>query len=85
MVPAMSETDAGGVASWSTASFGRTPGTTATELSALREHLIHCRRSRGRLFVLRGAADRVHGFVASRFVSTVVVASLLIGVGCLLA
>ena len=51
----------------------------------LREHLIHCRRSRGRLFALRGAVDRVHGFVAARFVTTVMVASLLIGVGCLLA
>ena len=85
MTSAMAKTHDGGVASWSTASFGQAAGTTATELSVLREHLILCQRSRGRLFALRGAADRVHGFVASRFVTTVLVASLLIGVGCLLA
>ena len=85
MTTVMSKSHAGGVARWSTASFGQAAGTTASELSVLREHLIHCRRSRGRLFALRGAVDRVHGFVAARFVTTVMVASLLIGVGCLLA
>ena len=85
MTTVMSETHVRGVASWSTASFGQTAGTTASELSVLREHLVNCRRSRGRLFALRGAADRIHGFVASRFVTTVLVATLLIGAGCLLA
>ena len=85
MTPAMSRAHAGSVARWSTASFGQTTGSTAGELSVLREHLILCRRSRGHLFALRGAVDRVHGFVVSRFVTTVMVAGLLIGAGCLLA
>ena len=84
MTPAMADAHAGGVASWSTASFGKTAGTTAKELSVLHEHLVLCRRSRGRLFALRGAVEQVHGFVASRFVTTVLVAGLLIGAGSLL-
>lgn len=69
--------------SWSTASFGDTADTSPMELSALGEHLDLCRGSRGRLFALHCVAQAMHGFVAARFVTTLVVVALLIGVGSL--
>jgi hypothetical protein len=75
-------TDANGP-NWSTASFGDAVDTSPMELSALGEHLHLCRSLSGRLFVLRCAAEAVRGFVASRFVTTLVVLTLVIGVGSL--
>ena len=68
---------------WSTASFGDTADTKPMELSALGEHLDLCRSLSGRLFVLRCGAEAVQGFVAARFVTTLVVLALLIGLGSL--
>lgn len=68
---------------WSTASFGDAAGTSPKELSALGEHLDLCQGSRGRLFVLRSAVDTLNGFVVARFVTTLVLAALLIGAGSL--
>jgi len=68
---------------WSTASFGDSADTKPMELSALGEHLHLCRSLSGRLFVLRCGAEAVQGFVAARFVTTVVVLALLIGLGSL--
>lgn len=68
---------------WSTASFGDAADTSPTELSALGEHLDLCRGSRGRLFAVHCVAQTMHGFVAARFVTTLVVIVLLIGVGVL--
>ena len=53
------------------------------ELSVLGDHLSACHASRGRLFSLRCAAERLHGHVAPRFVTTLLLAALLIGLGCL--
>lgn len=53
------------------------------ELSALGEHLLLCRSLSGRLFVLRCAAEAVQGFVAARFVTTLVVLLLVLGLGSL--
>lgn len=61
---------------WSTASFGNSVDTSPMELSALGEHLDHCRGSRGRFFALRCAAESMNGFVAGRFVTTLVVVTL---------
>lgn len=69
--------------SWSTASFGDAADTSPMELSALGEHLDLCRGARGRLFALQCAVQAMHGFVAARFVTTLVVVTLLIGVGSL--
>lgn len=69
--------------SWSTASFGDTAGTSPMELSVLVEHLDLCRGSRGRLFALQCFAGTLNGFVAARFVSTLVVVALFIGVASL--
>ena len=70
---------------WSTASFGDTADTSPLELSALGEHLDLCKGSRGRLFALHYVAQTMHGFVAARFVTTLVVAALLIGIASLVS
>jgi hypothetical protein len=68
---------------WSTASFGHTAETLATDMSTLREHLNLCRGLQGRLFRLQCAAETLNGFVASRFVTTLGVATLFIGIASL--
>lgn len=69
---------------WSTASFGDAADTSPMELSALGEHLDLCKAKHGRLLALHCVAQRLHGFVAARFVTTlVVVVALLIGAASL--
>jgi hypothetical protein len=69
---------------WSTASFGHTAAASPLEASALGEHLQLCRQTHGRLQGLRCAAEAAHGFIAARFVTTLLVAAVLIGVASLL-
>ncbi len=57
---------------------------TVGDLSALGEHLHRCRAPHGHLFAMRCAFDGMNGFVASRFVTTLVVAVLLIAAGALI-
>ena len=64
---------------WRTASFGDAPDTSPMELAALGEHLDRCIGSRGRTFNLRCLADSLNDFLASRFVTTLVVVSILLG------
>jgi hypothetical protein len=66
--------------SWSTASYGHDADTTPMELSALGEHLNLCRNPHGRLFALHCAAESMHGFGATRFVTTLVIIASIIGV-----
>ncbi len=68
-------------ASWTTSSFGGTADTSPMELSALGEHLNHCKGLQGKLFALQCFAERMNGFVSARFVTTLVVVTLLIGAG----
>jgi len=68
---------------WSTSSFGDAVDTSPTELSALGHHLDLCRGERGRLFSLHCAAELMHRALAPRIVTTLVVATLAIGLGCL--
>jgi hypothetical protein len=78
----------GGIATpaWSTASFSDTTDTSPMELSALGDHLNLCQVAHRRLFSLHCAAETMHGFVATRFVTTlVVIALLLTGVGLLVS
>ena len=65
---------------WSTAAVGSTANASAVELSGLGEHLHLCNRTRGALFGLQCAAETMNGFVAPRFVSTLVFATLLMSV-----
>ncbi len=69
---------------WSTASFGDDAQTSPMELSALGSHLHTCRSATGRLFAARCVADTLHGFVASRMVTTVAVVGVLAALGCLM-
>ena len=66
---------------WTTSSFGGAVDTSPMELSALGEHLGHCKGAHGRFFALRCAAETLNGFVSARLVTTLVVAALLIGSG----
>ena len=66
---------------WTTSSFGGAADTSPMELSALGEHLGHCKGLQGRLFALRCAVETMNGFVSARFVTTLVVVALLIGAG----
>lgn len=68
---------------WSTSSFGGAGGTVPMDSSALGEHLHLCRQAHGRLFALRCVADKLHGVVAPRFMTTLVVFGLVIGVASL--
>jgi hypothetical protein len=69
---------------WTTASLSDPADTSPMELSALGEHLNHCRTAHRRLFAVRCAADVVNGFVSARFVTSVLVLAILIGAGALI-
>lgn len=65
---------------WSTSSFGDSADASPLELAALGTHLALCRGLGGRLFPLQCLGEAMHGFVAPRLVTTlVVVAALMIG------
>jgi hypothetical protein len=68
---------------WSTAAFAEPPDTTPMELDALGEHYGRCQEGRGRWFSLQCVAETLHGTVAPRFVTTLFVATVLIGAGAL--
>jgi hypothetical protein len=65
--------------SWSTASFDDATDTSPMELSVLGEHLDACTRTRGRWFALRCGVEQMNVFMASRVVTTLALAALLIG------
>ncbi len=64
---------------WSTTSIGDSADTQPVELSALGEHVSLCRAAASRYGGLLRSAQVVHGVVAARFVTTLVVMALLIG------
>jgi hypothetical protein len=64
---------------WATATFAASTDTSPMELSQLGAHVDRCNGSRGRWFALRCAVDAVHDFIAPRFVTTLVIASAVIG------
>jgi hypothetical protein len=64
---------------WSTSSYADLAETSPGELSALGDHMDGCKISSGRLFAMRVGAESVHGFVASRLVTCLVVIILLLG------
>jgi hypothetical protein len=57
---------------WTTSSFGHVTQTSPLDLLALGEHLDLCRGARGRLFEVRSAAQRVHGFVVARSMTALI-------------
>jgi hypothetical protein len=64
---------------WSTSSFADLAETSPGELSDLGDHMNGCKINSGRLFAMRVGAEHVHGFVASRLVTSLVVIILLLG------
>jgi hypothetical protein len=71
------------IPSWSTASYGDKAETSPMELSALGEHLDLCKSAHGRMFALHCVAQSMHGFLAARFMTTLVVFAVVIGVAFL--
>ena len=68
---------------WSTSSFSHAADTSPMELRELGAHLADCVGCKGRWFALQCISDALHDFVARRFVTTLVVATALIGIGTL--
>lgn len=68
---------------WSTVSFGGAADTSPIELSSLGDHLGICKSPNGHWFAMHCAGEAMRGFVASRFVTTVVAIALLIGIASL--
>lgn len=63
---------------WDTSSTDDSADSLPMELFALGEHRDQCLALRGRLFVLLCHAERLHGFLQTHLVSTVVLVVLLI-------
>jgi len=64
---------------WSTSSFGHAAIASPAELSELGAHLRTCSCASGHLFTLQCGGEAVHGFLAARIVTTIVVAAVVIG------
>jgi hypothetical protein len=69
---------------WATSSLDGAAETTPMDLSVLGAHVDRCNGLRGRMFALRCAADALFGFLAPRFVTTLIVVALVFGVGSLI-
>lgn len=65
---------------WSTASGEDSADTLPGDLSALGEHLDNCQSTHRRLLTLHCAAQSMRGFMATRFVTTVVLVVVFLGV-----
>ena len=68
---------------WTTASIADATDSAPMELRELRAHVDCCNGKRGRWFTARCAADALHDFVASRFVTTLCIATALMGLAAL--
>jgi hypothetical protein len=77
------KTQYGAIPCWSTTANNQGADNFPVEASILREHLSHCKRPYGRLYGVVCAADAMHGFAVSRFVTTLVVVAALILVSSL--
>jgi hypothetical protein len=70
-------------APWRTASFADSSDATSAENSALGEHVSMCRKCSGSLFAVRRGAESMHGFFAGRFVTTLVLIAVIVGLASL--
>jgi len=66
---------------WCTAAHGDNAKSSRADLAALGEHLNACPQLHRHLLTLHGATESLHSFVATRFVSTLTVLALVIGIG----
>jgi hypothetical protein len=65
---------------WNTPALTSGSDAMSNELSALGQHLDVCRQSSGPLFAFHRSAEVAHGFLASRFVTTLVMIAVVIGI-----
>lgn len=65
---------------WSTTSYGHSADTTPMDLNALGDHVSRCRADSSRFSGLQCAAQALHGMVASRFVTTLVLTAVVIAI-----
>ena len=70
-------------ATWRTASFADSSSATSVENLALGDHLFVCRRRSGSLFALQRGAELMHGYFSGRFVTTLVLIAVIIGLASL--
>ncbi len=70
---------------WNTSSFGHAAHPSSLEMALLGAHLKLCRGLHGRWFALRCGVETLNGFVASRLVTTLTLAALIIGAACLVS
>lgn len=68
---------------WITSSFGGPASAHALPPATLDQHLSLCRHRHGRLAAMACGAESVHRFIAARFVTTLAVAGLVIGLALL--
>ena len=66
---------------WCTAAHGDNAKSAGADLTALGEHMSSCPQLHRHLLRLHGATEAMNGFVATRFVSTLLVLAVLIGLG----
>ena len=64
---------------WRTASFADGSDSVAVENFALGEHLGSCKRHSGSSVAFRHGAELLHGFCAGRFVTTLALIAVVIG------
>ena len=69
---------------WSTSTFEGAADRTPAELAALATQLSNCNDSRGRFFGIRSAVEAADGLARARFVTTVVLVAVAVGVTSLL-
>lgn len=62
---------------WSTASFGTSAAPSPLELAALGAHLRRCQGTQRHLLAMQYVVQTLHGFVATRLVTTLVLTTLL--------
>lgn len=70
---------------WSTASFGGNTDTSSLELLSLGDHLGVCKSPNRHLFALHCLLESASGFIAARFVTTLLCVALLIGIAALVS
>ena len=66
---------------WSMACFAERANATGVDLNALGEHVHVCRIPHRRLFALRCVAESFNGFVAARFVTSLLLIALPLSAG----
>ena len=66
---------------WRTTTYGDNVSISKRDIQTLGEHFDACRQSPSHLFALRCVAESTHGFVASRFITTLAILVLVFAAG----